>query len=104
MSRLRLGALLLVWLWLAIITLPVGSQERVDLRGVILGRDGAPQIRASIQLNGPARYVAITNAQGEFFLRNVVTGDYVITVFQEDKMQRFSVRVAGETLSLKVPW
>jgi len=104
MSRLRLTGTLVIFLAAVLLTLPVGAQERVDVQGVVRGRDGSPQMRAAVQLSGPQRYVGVTNPQGEFSLRNVEVGDYVVTVIQGDKMHRSAMKVTGGTLDIRVPW
>ena len=104
MSRLRFTGILVMLLSSVVFTLLVGAQERVDVKGVVTGKDGSPKIRASIQLSGPKRYFAVTNAQGEFSLRGVETGDYAVNVIQGDKMQRFPIKITNDTLNLRVPW
>jgi hypothetical protein len=101
-------------LWMALLAatlmLDLGSaglilaQDEIDITGSIRGRDGGPKRFASVQMEGSVRYVAITNAEGQFKVSKVVPGHYAVRVRQGDHVETFSVEVRTRSLDLVVKW
>jgi hypothetical protein len=88
---------------LSVMVTPAWPQG-MEIRGTITGRDGLPKGQVSINLQGPKRFITISNSKGEFVLRGVEPGVYVVTLMQADKMHKFSLNITGQTLDLRVPW
>jgi iron complex outermembrane receptor protein len=60
-------------------TIILWAQDRVTLSGTIVLSDNSPAENISIGLKG-TNYVAVTNAQGSYDIKNVKPGTYVIRV------------------------
>lgn len=103
MKRLYLLGILMICFSLVTVA-PRASAQGVEVRGVVTGKDNLPKPQVSIRFSGPQRYMTISDARGEFFLKGVEPGVYEVIVSQRDKMQRFSMEVTGGPLDLKVPW
>ncbi len=103
MKRLRISGIMVIFLTLVVLIVWAGAQV-LEVTGVVTGRDGTPRGPATIQLSGQQRYVAISNALGQFSLPGVLPGEYMVTVTQTGKMHKFSTRVTSDTLDIKVPW
>ena len=102
MERRRLLGILVIFF--SLVMLNAWAAEQVEVSGVVTGKDNLPKTQVSIRFNGPQRYIAISNAKGEFSLKGVQPGVYEIIVSQRDKMQRFSMQITGDNLDLRVPW
>lgn len=101
--RLRLTRLLL--LVLLVWGLPsVWGQTGLNVTGTVKARNGSPKQFVNVQLNGPGRYVAVSNAQGVFTLTNVVPGYYNIKVRQGDYVETFAQELKSDRLNLVVKW
>lgn len=103
MKRRRLLGILVIFFSLVMLNAWAVAQV-VEVRGVVTGKENLPKAQVSIRFNGPQRYIAISNAQGEFSLKGIQPGVYEIIVSQRDKMQRFSMQITGDNLDLRVPW
>jgi len=101
MNKKQVFLILALVFWLAAFALKVNAQETV--RGSVRGADGTPKISASVKLNGPGNYMALTNANGEFVIENVIPGTYKVTVLQSNRYQVFTRTIPGP-LELSVPW
>uniref|UniRef100_A0A7V4G8D6 Carboxypeptidase regulatory-like domain-containing protein n=1 Tax=Desulfobacca acetoxidans TaxID=60893 RepID=A0A7V4G8D6_9BACT len=88
---------------LSIIATPARPQG-LEIRGTVTGRDGLPKRQVSINLQGPKRFITISNAKGEFVLKGVEPGVYEVSLMQGDKMHKFSLNITGQSLDLRVPW
>lgn len=79
-----------------------GTEIGID--GTVRGRDGAPKRFATVQLEGPRRYLVTTNANGEFRIAGVLPGQYTARVRQGDNVATFSVQISTDRLDLIVNW
>lgn len=52
------------------------GQTSLNMTGTVKARNGSPKQFVHVQLDGPGRYVAVSNAQGVFTLTNVLPGYY----------------------------
>jgi len=103
-KRLLTGILCLV---LSIALLPanvVMGQAGSNIAGTVQGQKGDPKQFVSVQLDGPRRYVATTDAQGAFTLSAVVPGYYTVRVRQGDYVETFSKQIQAGPLALVVKW
>jgi hypothetical protein len=75
----------------------------VTVNGQIKGLNGETKQFVSVSLEGPGRYVAITNAQGAFTIENVTPGRYTIRVRQGDRVAVFTRDVQGQ-IDIVVNW
>jgi uncharacterized membrane protein len=80
------------------------AQAPINLSGQITGTAGDPKKFATVKLDGPGSYLALTDYEGRFSLNNLVPGKYAITVRQEEKVQKFSITIQSSTLNLVVKW
>lgn len=81
----------------------LAASKTITVKGSVRGRDGTPKIAASVKLNGPGNYIALTNSEGDFVINNVIPGTYKVTVFLSNHYQQFSRQVPGP-LDLVVNW
>ena len=63
----------LLALQLVVLSLPLAAQERIEARGYVQNREGAPLVGATVQVVGTTEAV-VTDIQGAFVLRNVLKG------------------------------
>jgi hypothetical protein len=80
------------------------AQQTIDATGSLKGHGGNPKQFASVQITGPGRYAAMTNAKGEFKLFNVVPGHYTVRVSQGDHVEMLSLNIRDSRLELQVKW
>jgi hypothetical protein len=79
--------------------------QTIAISGKVMGKAGDPKRLAGITLEGPNRYMAMTNSMGEFRVQNVVPGQYTVTIRQGNNMQRLMVNIGdGNPLNLEVTW
>jgi hypothetical protein len=74
------------------------------VNGQIKGLRGEPKQFVSVSLEGPGRYVAITNAEGVFTIQNVTPGRYTVRVRQGDLVAVFTRDVDTGRIDLDVNW
>ncbi len=99
---LRAVRMLLPLCWM--LSAPGAFAQAQKLEGSVKGQSGDPKQFVTVALDGPARYVAVTNALGKFALEDVLPGHYAVRVQQGDYVQEFSREIRGERLDLKVHW
>ncbi len=80
------------------------AQAPINLSGRITGTAGDPKKFATVKLDGPGSYIALTDEEGRFALRGLIPGQYAVTVRQEEKVQKFSLTIQSDTLNLVVKW
>lgn len=80
---------------------PVGE---LAVTGQVRGASGDTKSFVRVQLEGPGRYVALTNSKGQFSLQGVVPGQYRITVTQSGKVQTFTMPIEQGQVDLVVKW
>jgi hypothetical protein len=81
---------------------PKAQAETVT--GTVVGKAGDLKSMAGITLEGPNRYMSMTNT-GKFNIENVKPGRYTITVTQGNYVQKFNVNIDGNSnLDLQVRW
>jgi hypothetical protein len=79
--------------------------DELDVTGTVRGRNNDLKQFASVQLEGPRRYVAMTGASGQFKISNVVLGLYTVRVRQGDYVTTFpSMEIKNNTMNLVVNW
>ncbi len=103
MTTMPLRRLLVTLLFATLVGMPSLSQA-LDLGGQVRGVQGDPKKFATVQLDGPGSYVALTDANGRFSIKSVSPGQYRVKVTQGDKVQIFSMAIASGTLELVVKW
>jgi hypothetical protein len=82
---------------------PKAQAETVT--GTVVGKAGDLKSMAGITLEGPNRYMSMTNTAGEFNIENVKPGRYTISVTQGNYVQKFNVNIDGNNnVDLKVRW
>ena len=102
--RKKFGLALLV-LMVLISLVPAWAQAQGTITGNVTGKAGDLKRLAGITLDGPNRYVSMTNSRGEFRVQNVLPGQYTVTVTQSSNVQRFIVHIDGNNkLDLQVGW
>jgi hypothetical protein len=102
MKKSRLGFIFALVFLLTCLTAQVDSKT-TTVNGVVRGSDGTPKISASVKLNGPGNYIALTNSEGAFVIDNVIPGPYRVTVLQGNHYQQFQRNIPGP-LDLVVNW
>lgn len=105
MNRPKLhGVLGLVFL----ITLMVAqaAAQAITVSGQVKGKGGDPKVFVSVQVAGPERYNAITDPKGNFTIRDVRPGQYLITVTEGNYFQKFNTNIdpGNHVLQLIVGW
>lgn len=103
MKTMPIRRLLVMLVFLTLLGMPNLSQA-LDLSGQVKGAQGDPKKFVTVQLDGPSSYVALTDANGKFSVKNVSPGRYRVKVTQGDKVQTSSMAVSSETLELVVKW
>lgn len=101
------GGLALITIMVAILLVPfwVQKAQGETLTGTVAGRAGELKSMAGISLEGPNRYMSMTNSEGRFRIENVNPGRYTLTVTQGNYVQKFNVNIdANKTLNLNVRW
>ncbi|MFZ5449449.1 MAG: carboxypeptidase-like regulatory domain-containing protein [Thermodesulfobacteriota bacterium] len=101
------GGLAFMVVMVAIMLVPLWVQKAQGetVTGMVLGRAGEMKSMAGISMEGPSRYMSMTNSEGEFRIKNVKPGRYTLTVTQGNYVQKFNVNIEGnQTLNLKVRW
>ncbi len=101
MKKSRLGLIFALVFLLTCLAMQVESQTTVN--GSVRGTDGNPKISASVKLNGPGNYIAVTNSEGAFVIDKVIPGSYRVTVLQGNHYQQFQRNIPG-SLDLVVGW
>ncbi len=102
--RIRMVLLAVILVLVSGLTSGIFAQGQIDVSGSIKGPDGGPKRFASVQMEGPLRYVAITDAEGQFSVSKVVPGRYTVRVRQGDYVATFSVDIRTDRLDLVVRW
>jgi hypothetical protein len=102
MKKVRLSFIFALIFLFTCLVIGVQSQA-TTVDGSVRGADGTPKISASVKLNGPGNYIAVTNAQGLFVISNVMPGSYRVTVLQGNRYQQFQRNLPG-SLDLVVNW
>jgi hypothetical protein len=75
------------------------------VHGTVKGSQGDPKQFASVSLDGPGHYAAITDANGSFVIQEVSPGTYAVHVRQGDRRGDFlNVQVGDQSLDLTVSW
>ena len=80
------------------------AQNPVTLYGSVRGRQGDPKPFVSVSLEGPGRYVAMTDAKGTFTIPNVIPGTYKVRVRRGDLVDVFTRDVGSSRIELTVKW
>ena len=83
-------------------TLTVHGQDPVTLIGTVKGQDNRPKNGARLEFS-PNGYVAVTDRNGRFAVRNFLPGWYTITVREGGKYQIFRQCIQG-TIALVINW
>lgn len=105
MSRRCVATILVLTCVLSALASAAFAQDEIHLlTGMVKGRAGDPKQFVGVQLQGPRRYVTMTNADGEFRVSRVVPGRYTVRVRQGDYVETFSLDVRTERLDLRVKW
>jgi len=79
--------------------------QSVTVSGSVSDRNDNPKAYVSVTLEGPRRYVAMTNGEGRYTINDVQNGSYSVVVRQGDNVQRFSQRISGQQeVNLVVQW
>jgi hypothetical protein len=90
---------------LAVVVLStVSVAQGITVNGQVTGRNSEPKQFASVSLDGPGRYVAVTDAQGIFTIPNVTPGRYTVRVRQGDLVGVFTRDIGSERISIVVKW
>lgn len=105
-KKYGLGFLILI---VMITLLPLGTvraqRATVTVTGTVVGRAGDMKSLAGITLEGPNRYMALTNSEGKFRIGNVTPGRYTVTVAKGNYVQKFNVNIGrNNILDLRVRW
>src|SRR5262245_54161866 len=80
-------------------------QTRPPVHGTVKGSQGDPKQFASVSLEGPGQYAAITDANGNFVIQEVSAGTYTVHVRQGERRGDFSnIKVGDQSLDLTVDW
>jgi hypothetical protein len=80
-------------------------QAKPPIHGTVKGSQGDPKQFASVSLDGPGRYAAITDANGNFVIQEVSPGTYAVHVRQGDRRGDFlNIKVGDQSLDLTVDW
>ena len=69
----------ILYVWLCLLALPVGAQQRCHLRGTVVDDKGAPIELATVRVEGQAAG-SMTNLKGEYAF-SFTSGDTVVVVF-----------------------
>lgn len=69
----------ILYVWLCLLALPVGAQQRSHLRGTVVDDKGAPIELATVRVEGQAAG-SMTNLKGEYAF-SFTSGDTVVVVF-----------------------
>ena len=77
--------------------------QSVAVNGQVTG-PGGPKQFASVSLEGPGRYTAITDAGGAFTIPNVTPGQYTIRVRQGNHVEVFTRGIGSGRMQLVVKW
>ncbi len=107
---LKKGGLALIAIMVAIMLVPLWAQkaqgETVTVTGTVVGKAGEMKSMAGISLEGPNRYMSMTNSEGRFRIENVNTGRYTLTVTQGNYVQKFNATIDANNnnLNLNVRW
>jgi protocatechuate 3,4-dioxygenase beta subunit len=80
------------------------AQAPISVTGQVTGTAGDPKRFVTVKLDGPASYIALTDEEGRFALSGLIPGQYAVTVRQEEKVQKFSLKIQSDTLNLVVKW
>ena len=79
-------------------------QTGVPVNGQVKGLQGDPKQFISVSLEGPGRYVAMTNAEGVFTIQSAIPGKYAVHVRQGDRVAVFTCDVGSSLIDLVVNW
>lgn len=74
------------------------------LTGTVAGVDGKPKPFARVQLQGSARFAAVSDVTGRFTINNFSGGTYQVTIRQGDSTETQTVEIKGFALALVVHW
>jgi len=80
------------------------TQAEVPVSGRVKGLQGDPKQFVSVSLEGPGRYVAMTNAEGIFTIQSAIPGKYTVHVRQGDRVAVFTCDVGSSPVDLVVNW
>jgi hypothetical protein len=84
---------------------PPAQGATVTVTGTVVGRAGDLKSLAGITLQGPRRYISLTNSSGSFTIKRIIPGRYTLTVSQGNYVQRFNVNIRhNQRLNLRVRW
>jgi len=97
---LMAGSLLL----LSLLMTRAAFTQGLTLSGQVKGTSGDAKQFAGVSLEGPGQYVAITDAEGCFTIRNVIPGKYTVRVRQGDRVALFTCNVDSARINLVVNW
>ena len=78
------------------------AQGGTDLNGTVVARDGRPKQFASVQLEGPRRYAAMTDANGRFTITGFTAGRYTVRIRQGDYVETQTHEIGAGPLKLTV--
>ena len=79
--------------------------QSVSVNGQVKGPKGDFKQFASVSLEGPGRYTAITDAQGAFTIQDVTPGTYTVRVRQGNRVEIFTRNIdGGGPIQLAVKW
>jgi hypothetical protein len=101
--RVSVRRLLLACMTSAVLVTAAFAQP-TTLTGTIVGADGKPKAFAQIQLQGQARYAAVSDVSGKFVIQNFTPGTYVANIRQNNNVQQLTVDINGATTTVAVKW
>jgi hypothetical protein len=81
----------------------LSAADPVRLKGTVTRKNGAPLGNARIEFD-PGEYVAISDRNGRFIIRNFIPSEYNVTVREGGKYQIFGNMKISDTLELRVEW
>lgn len=93
-----------LFLLLALSSPTIAQGDPFNLIGEVTGISGGG--KPGVQINfEQGRYIAMTDRNGRFVVRNILPGSYAITVREGQNNQRFNKRIVmGEKIDLRVNW
>ena len=97
-----ISSLILVGL---VMPLTAALSQAPPVHGTVKGNQGDAKQFASVSLEGPGQYAAITDANGNFVIQEVSAGTYTVRVRQGERRRDFpNVKVGDQSLDLTVDW
>jgi hypothetical protein len=99
--HLRSGPALLAFV---VVLAAAVAHDPLTVQGTVTGKHGDLKQFASVSLDGPGQYGAITDEHGLFTIQNVTPATYTVRVRQGGKVEAFTREVHDTRLDLTVEW